>query len=113
MVDADIFAQQAVDITVQGMIGVGAEHFFVAAGFCVEQSGMFEAVEFDPDGVGGFAKLALEVTQIAGSVGVQEELQQQFKACFGSDKGVEHWMLVTAPPGHSHRKYRELEQKTI
>jgi hypothetical protein len=50
-VDAGVFYYKAVDVVEEGMLFVGLKDFAWAFGMCIEESGCFEAVEFEAYGV--------------------------------------------------------------
>ena len=67
------------------VLGIGPEHLLVPVGKRREHPGFFQPVQFYPDGVGGFPKLALQATEIGSGVAVQEKFEQQLDASFRRD----------------------------
>jgi len=48
----------------------------------------FESVQLQPDGIARLAEFSFQSPEIGSVVGVQEELEEEFDAGFGSDEGV-------------------------
>jgi hypothetical protein len=57
------------------MPGIGIKHLFVTFGSGAKQSGIFQPVEFDTDGVARFSEFCFQSTQLAFGLGVQKELK--------------------------------------
>jgi len=75
-IEADVFDENIVDLVVKRMVGVGLEKFLVAFRGCLEHAGLFEAVEFLADGVGGVTEFGFKASQIGAGAAVEEELEQ-------------------------------------
>jgi hypothetical protein len=90
MIDSGVFEQKPVNVTVQWMIQVGLKHFFVAFSSGIKQSRFFQMIKLKAYGVGRFAKLRRQITQIRGGCAVQEEFKQQLYPGFGGDQRFKH-----------------------
>lgn len=77
LVETDVLQQDVMDIAEQGMLRVGTENLLVALHLGGKQARLFKLVQLKPYGVGAFAKLTLQVSQIGPGVRVQEELQEE------------------------------------
>lgn len=73
-VEANVFEQYVVNFPEQGMQRVGSIPFFVALRMGYDHSGIFKSIEFEPDGVRGFAKFCFQPAQVGRSIAVQKEL---------------------------------------
>lgn len=82
LVDANIFFEDVLYIGKNGVFGICLKYFFISFGTGFKKAGSFESVKLDSDGIGRFAKLAFETTQIGSCLTIKEELKQQFKSCF-------------------------------
>lgn len=64
VVDAYVVADHGLNGRKEGVFDIDPVHFLIAFMGGVEQTGFFEAVEFDANGVGTFAKFTFQSTQI-------------------------------------------------
>jgi len=90
LVHANIFAHEALNVVEDGVEGVHLKYFSLAFGVCDYESGFFEAVQLEPDGIGAFAQLGGKTSEMPSVVAVQEELQHQFDAGFRGDESFQH-----------------------
>lgn len=90
LIEADVFANDTVNLREQRVAGVGLENFFVALAAGSKQTGIFQSVQFQSDGIGRFTEFAFQAAQIGSGVAVQEELQQEFDPRFGRNKCIDH-----------------------
>jgi hypothetical protein len=82
-------------IAKQGMFCIDLKNSLFSHRFGSEHLGFFQAVQFQPNGVGTLPKLFLQIAQIGCGSGVQEELQQHFNPRFGRDEGLNHGALLS------------------
>lgn len=73
-VDAGVLEQYAVHIVEERVTGVGKEYFLVALQRTVEHAGLLKAVKLLAYGIGAFAELCFQITQIGAGGGVQKKL---------------------------------------
>lgn len=70
------------------MVGIGLINLPVLFFPGNQQTGFLKPVQLDPDGVGRFVEIRLQVSQIRSSVAVQEKPQQQLNPRLACDKGI-------------------------
>lgn len=76
------------------MAGVGPEEERAALLLLFEIAGLGQAIELFLDGVGGDGEFRGQLPQIAGDVGVEEELQEKLDASLGGEKLRKHGDFV-------------------
>ena len=76
------------NVTEKRMGGVCLENLLIAVPEGSKESGSLKTVQFDTDGVGGFAEFGLQTTQMSLRAAVEEELLQQLDTGLGCDKTI-------------------------
>ncbi len=93
-VDAQALFDDGMQLRKNGVAGVGPEEEGAALFLLFEVAGLSQAIELFLDGVGGDGEFRGQLPQIAGDVGVEEELQEKLDACLGGEKLREHGDFV-------------------
>jgi len=96
-VDADVLADDGVDLREEGMAGVGLVVDAAALLALVQIAGGGQAVQLLLDGVGRGPELLGQLPQIAGNLGIQEQLEQQLDARARGEQLRQHAVNL-APP---------------
>ena len=89
VIEAHVFAEDDGEVGKKGVVFVGTEYLAVLLHAGKKQPALLKAVEFDPDGVGAFAKFIGQPAEMAGDLGGEEELQEKLEAGFTGDDEVE------------------------
>ena len=85
LVEANILAEDVVDIGEKGMVDICLKDFPVLFFARNQQSCLLEAVQLKPDGIGRFVEFRFQDPQIGFGVAVQEEPEQQLNTRFTGD----------------------------
>jgi hypothetical protein len=89
-IESDVFDQDIMDFLEEGVVRVGLEVFLVAFGIGLEHAGLFEAVEFLADGIGGVPKFGFQSAEIGAGTAIEKKLQQKLDPRFGRNEGLDH-----------------------
>ncbi len=84
-VNAGVFAQDAGDVGEQWVVDVGAKDLAVLFLAGDQQSSLLETVEFETDGVGAFAELFGQTSQMADGIGDEKKASEEAEAGFTGD----------------------------
>ena len=87
-IQSDVFPDDAVNVTKQGMLLVRSEDLPLALFGTHQEPRLLKPVQFDPDRIGRLIKLPLQPTQIGVGVAVQKEAEQQLQAGFIGNKCI-------------------------
>jgi hypothetical protein len=91
LIKTKVFYNDVVDFIEERVFCIGLEYFFIPAAAGHQQTCLFEAVQFNSNGVGRFAKFSFKAAQISSRMAVEKKFQQQFNPGFGRNQRVYHF----------------------